>query len=447
MNIQPINCELLDALPLHGGDIEASAKHFNIPYADWVDLSTGMNPFFYPVTGIPECAFTQLPYLQQEFLDAAQRYYHQKNGLAVAGTQAAIQLLPSLLSDTTRFNSGYVEPECIESECIASKSIVSKSIEPKCIESVLLPEIGYSEHSANWQKRFLKPQGVESQRTACANGLTLNIYSSGSLTETVCSIDAALNQNPYQHLVIINPNNPTGVVMEQSQLLKWADRLGDGAYLIVDEAFMDADCAELADKHTVFHDATSRSLLIEKSLPENIIVLRSFGKFFGLAGVRLGFVFANTSILDLLQEKLGLWQINGPAQYVATQAFNDVAWQKTTLKRLYEHHVVAQSLLSMLLSDDTLALPPNLLFTTYCMPLKRAVRLYQCLASQGILTRVIPLKNINLNAVGSLDGRLDRLESDAKGLLRIGVFDTQDKALYARVQDALNQAVANVNQD
>ncbi len=465
MSTLQAGCEGLDALPLHGGDVAAAAKRFNVPESEWIDLSTGMNPFAYPVSGIPESAFTQLPYLQQEFLQAAERYYYQGSGhqsssfqssgfqksgfqssgfqnadpqasndqkksLAVAGTQAAIQLLPSLLYDVGEASSSP-------------------------ITSVLLPAVGYSEHRASWQKHALGHQGVQHQDIGLknierSNKLTLNTYSSLSLAETIHSIDAALNQNPYQHLVVINPNNPTGVVLEKHQLLEWANRLGEGAYLIIDEAFMDADCAELTCHHASADTASNRSLLTESSLPDNIIVLRSFGKFFGLAGIRVGFVFAHSTILKTLQEQSGLWQINGPAQYIATQAFNDTEWQKQTLKRLQMHNVAAQPLLSVLHSHDTQAHAPNLLFTTYRMPLKRAIRLYQYLARQGILTRVIPLESVRLNSKRLNSKALaprspETLGPEAKGLLRIGVFDTQNAALYARLQDAFNKAVADVN--
>jgi cobalamin biosynthetic protein CobC len=115
-------------------------------------------------------------------------------------------------------------------------------------------------------------------------------------------------------LVVVNPNNPTGTRFEPATLLDWRARLAaGGGWLVVDEAFMDAAPAE--------------SLAVHIGLP-GLIVLRSLGKFFGLAGARVGFLLAEPGLLERTLEQLGPWTVTGPSRWVAMQALADRAWQE-----------------------------------------------------------------------------------------------------------------------
>jgi cobalamin biosynthetic protein CobC len=68
-----------------------------------------------------------------------------------------------------------------------------------------------------------------------------------------------------------------------------------------------------------------RSLAAEVARP-NVVVLRSFGKFFGLAGVRLGFALAPVEMAMQLRAALGPWAVSGPALAIGTAALADAAW-------------------------------------------------------------------------------------------------------------------------
>jgi len=117
-------------------------------------------------------------------------------------------------------------------------------------------------------------------------------------------------------VVVVNPNNPTGETIAPERLLDWATRLQvRGGWLIVDEAFGDT--------------APALSVAMHASQP-GLIVLRSIGKFFGLAGLRLGFVAAHDSLLRDLADLLGPWTISGPAQEIALAALTNSAWQQAT---------------------------------------------------------------------------------------------------------------------
>lgn len=105
-------------------------------------------------------------------------------------------------------------------------------------------------------------------------------------------------------VVAVNPNNPTGRVFQPEQLLAVAERLSQsGGLLVVDEAF--GDCAPEV------------SVVAEVTSHPNLIVFRSFGKFFGMAGIRLGFVVATSEILEKMEGWLGPWAVSGPALSMA----------------------------------------------------------------------------------------------------------------------------------
>ncbi|QOY95167.1 threonine-phosphate decarboxylase [Massilia sp. UMI-21] len=131
-------------------------------------------------------------------------------------------------------------------------------------------------------------------------------------------LEAAIDSSDV--VVVVNPNNPTGAAIAPGRLLDWAVRLAPrGGWLVVDEAFGDTDPALSVAAHTA---------------QPGLIVLRSVGKFFGLAGLRLGFVGAEAATLQALADLLGPWAVSGPAQTVALQALRDTAWQRASFARL-----------------------------------------------------------------------------------------------------------------
>ncbi|EIM28440.1 threonine-phosphate decarboxylase CobD [Microvirga lotononidis] len=114
-------------------------------------------------------------------------------------------------------------------------------------------------------------------------------------------------------LVVVNPNNPDGRLLRREVLLEQAVRFGRrGGRLLVDEAFADFDGNET----------------LVSVLPENTVVLRSFGKTYGLAGVRLGFAVAATTFAETLRKALGPWSVSGPAMEVGRRALRDRSWRE-----------------------------------------------------------------------------------------------------------------------
>ena len=116
-------------------------------------------------------------------------------------------------------------------------------------------------------------------------------------------------------VIIVNPNNPTAVTYQADELLNAAKQLEKkSGFLIVDEAFGDL----------------MPELSMVPYITENIIVLRSFGKFFGLAGLRLGFAICAQSLCEELLAKLGPWSVSGPALEIGALAFDDKYWIANT---------------------------------------------------------------------------------------------------------------------
>ena len=124
-------------------------------------------------------------------------------------------------------------------------------------------------------------------------------------------------------IVLVNPNNPTGERFSVEQCLHWQSQLQqrDG-WLVVDEAFI---------------DSTPENSLVAHTHQKGLIVLRSLGKFFGLAGVRVGFVFAESTLLTHLSDMLGPWPISGPSRFVARLALLDTEWHTETREYLNHH--------------------------------------------------------------------------------------------------------------
>jgi cobalamin biosynthetic protein CobC len=234
----------------HGGRLRKAALEYGIAEADWLDLSSGLAPWPFPVPDIPLRAWARLPETDDGLEQAACDYYGAAQVLPVAGSQMAIQLLPRLR------RAGKV--------------------------GVLSP--CYAEHAQAWRR----------------NGYIVREVLESEVDFFLDSLDV---------LVVVNPNNPTGLSLTPARLLDWHSRLAQrGGWLVVDEAFM---------------DNTPHLSLAPFANQIGLIVLRSFGKFFGLAGVRLGFVLAERKLLKLLAEQVGPWAVSGPTRVLGQACLTD----------------------------------------------------------------------------------------------------------------------------
>lgn len=135
-----------------------------------------------------------------------------------------------------------------------------------------------------------------------------SFVNSGNPVVFAPSLDALAGDERF--VVVVNPNNPDGRTYEPRQLETLATDLAsrDGC-LIVDEAFCDL--------------TPELSMAPYASTTDGVVVLRSFGKFFGLAGLRLGFVIADRLVLHRFREAFGPWAVSGPALAIANAVYSD----------------------------------------------------------------------------------------------------------------------------
>jgi cobalamin biosynthesis protein CobC len=132
--------------------------------------------------------------------------------------------------------------------------------------------------------------------------------------EVVAIADLDALAETVRHAVIVNPNNPDGRVTDRATLARAAAQVRDrGGWLVIDEAFADVE-----------PEISAVGLCVD--LP--VVVLRSFGKFYGLAGLRLGFAIAHQDIAQRVALALGPWPCSGPALYVGTVALRDHEWAR-----------------------------------------------------------------------------------------------------------------------
>lgn len=167
--------------------------------------------------------------------------------------------------------------------------------------------------------------------------------------------------------VVVNPNNPDGKSHAPEDLLRLSTRVGR---LVVDESFADAR-PDLS--------------LAPKAAQGRLLVLRSFGKFYGLAGVRLGFILGSKADIATLAEMAGPWPVSGPAIAIGTSALSDRAWAEATMARL---HTDAARLDLLAQSARWKCVGGTDLFRLYDTPNALAAR--EKLARHQIWTRMFP---------------------------------------------------------
>jgi cobalamin biosynthetic protein CobC len=289
----------------HGGNIDQAQARFG--GQDWIDLSTGINRQPYPVPDLPAHVWTDLPTraAQNALMQAARHAFGTDSlGVALAGAQAAIQMIPRL------FPAGQAK--------------------------VLAPT--YNEHAA-----CLRAAGWH---VAEVEGIS-----------ALAGADLA---------IVVNPNNPDGRHHDPKLLRALSQQVG---CLVVDESFADP----------------VPELSLAAHACDRLIVLRSFGKFWGLAGVRLGFAFAGPERVAGLAEMAGPWPVSGAALEMGRIALADHAWHDQTCARLAQE---GARLDAMALRAGWALVGGTALFRTYATP--DAAGAQSALARAHIWSRIFP---------------------------------------------------------
>ncbi len=295
----------------HGGGIDAAALRYGRPADEWLDLSTGINPCPPALPVLEPLIWQRLPD-SRLILDARQmaaRYYGSGSVLPqpAAGTQVLIRALAAQADRARRV-------------------------------AILSPT--YDEYRSVFDDEGF---GVD---------LIKDLKEISDLHGVV---------------VIVNPNNPDGRVVDRQTLLELAQRLRtQSSMLIVDEAFGDLD------------DGASVTSAVENN--DNLVVLRSFGKFFGYAGLRLAFAIAGASYSGRIERFVGPWPVSGPALAIGGRLMaGDIEALRETIKERRQAlgAVLDVAGLSVVGGTELFAL----------IEFKRAGQLFEHLARAGILTR------------------------------------------------------------
>ncbi len=291
-----IDASALATFCAHGGRVAEARVLFG--GGDWLDLSTGVAPWAWPVGDVP-LHFDRLP--EPGEIAALEAAAAQAFGVAdpaqvvaVPGTDMAMRLLAPLLA----------------------------------VERPAVVQPGYAGHRAAW------PDATP-----------------------VVTPDAVTD---HDLLVLANPANPDGRVVGRDTLLALAARLT----IVVDEAYADP-AGGLCDRAN-----------------DRLIVLRSFGKFYGLPGVRLGFVVTGGNLGGRLRAMLGDWPVSSAAVAIGTTAYHDAAWRRAQQARIDEKGALLDRLLDGAGLDIVGSAP---LFRLIAC--ERAIDLFDLLARHAILTR------------------------------------------------------------
>ncbi|PYF07158.1 L-threonine O-3-phosphate decarboxylase [Rhodobacter viridis] len=289
----------------HGGNIDAAKVHYGGD--DWIDLSTGINRQPWPVPDLPDRVWTDLPTATAKaalIAAASAAFGTEAPGVALAGAQQAIQLIPRLWAPGRA--------------------------------RVLGPT--YNEHAAA-------------------------LLAAGWQVEEVSTLGALAGADL---AVVVNPNNPDGQRHPAAALRALSLQVGR---LVVDESFADA----------------SPEASVTAKASRRMLVLRSFGKFYGLAGLRLGFVFADAATVAALSEMAGPWPVSGPALEIGRRALADRNWAVATALRLGAETVRMDALAARL---GWTLVGGTALFRTYATPDAAAAQDH--LARAQIWSRVFP---------------------------------------------------------
>ncbi|MDE2228763.1 MAG: threonine-phosphate decarboxylase [Alphaproteobacteria bacterium] len=192
---------------------------------------------------------------------------------------------------------------------------------------------------------------------------------SGHAVVPIATIDAVPAECDV--VVVANPNNPDGRIVSPERLAIVADTLSRrGGWLVVDESFA---------------DTAPQTSLADYAVRPGLIVLRSFGKFFGLAGLRLGFALATPRLAGALRAALGPWAVSGPASWIGAKALTDTTWIAATQARLS----VESAHLDALFNDAGLAIFGGTALFRLAES-AAAAQLFDRLCQHGIFVRHFP---------------------------------------------------------
>ena len=324
----------------HGGGLTAASARYGGAPEDWLDLSTGINPNMVALPEIPAAVWNRLPdrALELAARQAARNWYIPAHGIP-----------PSVLPDISPSRGEIDSLRQPRSKLLsvtedAGATVGSMSaphpISPLEGEMPCRAEGGNPNRNAPLAvpgtQSFIQilPKLVAADRSVAILSPTYGEYAhcfrrAGFAVDNIGSLDELTSA--HGTLIVVNPNNPTGGTFRRSELETLAARMRrQNGHLHIDEAFGDG--------------RPELSIAALAAETPGVTVSRSFGKFFGLAGVRLGFVFAIPPVLEFFEAELGPWAVSGPALFIA----RELMWRdrRVILDRLHARKAALEDVLS-----------------------------------------------------------------------------------------------------
>ncbi|MGD1885127.1 MAG: threonine-phosphate decarboxylase [Paracoccaceae bacterium] len=304
----------------HGGGVDAAIARYGGLRSHWIDLSTGIAPFSYPLPILTAADWSQLPdrNAHQALVSAARIFWNVPKEAAILPAPGASSLIAN----------------------------IPRLTKPGQIK---IPEPTYNEHKAAFD-------------------------AAGWNVRTEGAADAR---------VLVQPNNPDGKIWDQSDL---TDKLS-----LIDESFADA-----------MPDVS----LMEHTRKPGVLILKSFGKFWALAGLRLGFLIGDAELIKKVEPMLGPWPVSGPALKIGTEALRNPAWADHQRQRLRRG---AKRLDDLLTSRGAKLVGGTPLFRLY--DVKAGAEWQDRLAQSHIWSRVFPYNPHWLRLGLPADNGWERLEA------------------------------------
>lgn len=263
----------------HGGDIFGAARRLHAPVSAMIDFSASINPL-----GLSRRARSRL----KEELGLVCHYPDP--------SQNELRRLVASCED--------IDPGCslFGNGATQLLHLVPRYFRPR---SVLLVQPSFSEYEAallalrcRIRHHLLEP-------------------STGFLVDPDKLLKALRDVRPGL-LIVANPNNPTGAKVPTEVLLKIVQVCQkQNTWFLVDESFIDF--------------TNQPSLVRLASRQQNLIVLRSFTKFFALPGLRIGYLVAQSSIIKELSSRIEPWSVNTLAVIAAAESMKDASFRKQSL--------------------------------------------------------------------------------------------------------------------
>ncbi len=318
---------------IHGADLQRAIKQFGGEPQQWLDLSSAVSPY---------CWWSE-------------------RGQGLSCPVSFIHELPGIQPELNRAIRTYYGHEGL----LVPGSQRAIAELPGCFSrgKVWILAGTYGEHALCWKKA----------------GHSVYEKTAADIRQ---AFNAATDNEPKlpDMLVLVNPGNPGGERFSAAELHGWAEQLKQRqAWLLCDEAFM---------------DCTPDDSLLTQTLADNVLVLRSLGKFFGLAGLRIGVVFAAADVLQNLANRLGPWPVAGHSLWLTQQALSDESWIAQQRSRLKDNH----ALMAQWLNEFYLAGKSDLFFT---LKFPNAERVQSFLAERYIWSRCFKQQQlIRLGLVG-----------------------------------------------